>query len=289
MREIRSIYIFEGTDARMRRLSSALSEKFKIKRSFPPRNADAVIFPLPTTRDGETVSGTFPAMRLSDAVSRIHSCSDGALFITGMAPEGFRAECEGLSHPCRDIYDSEKFAEENAAITAEGALFSYMKEGRGTVRGKRVLITGFGRVARNTAGLFASLGAEVTVAARSESALSEAAANGYGTARLFAFGEKLVGEKLVGEKLSAISKADLIINTVPARIISGYELAAIEDGAVIIELASAPYGIDPAEAEKYGHTVIRLPSLPASYAPREAADIIKNEVLRIFGELGGTT
>ncbi|MCD8055558.1 MAG: hypothetical protein LUE25_02415 [Clostridiales bacterium] len=279
MREIRSIYIFEGTDARMRRLSSVLSEKFKIKRSFPPRNADAVIFPLPTTRDGETVSGTFPAMRLSDAVSRIHSCSDGALFITGMAPEGFRAECEGLSHPCRDIYDSETFAEENAAITAEGALFSYMKEGRGTVRGKRALITGFGRVARNTAGLFASLGAEVTVAARSESALSEAAANGYGTAKLFD----------CGEKLSAISRADLIINTVPARIISGYELAAIEDGAVIIELASAPYGIDPAEAEKYGHTVIRLPSLPASYAPREAADIIKNEVLRIFGELGGTT
>ncbi|MCD7944500.1 MAG: hypothetical protein LUH43_06440 [Clostridia bacterium] len=284
MREIRSIYIFEGTDARMRRLSSVLSEKFKIKRSFPPRNADAVIFPLPTTRDGETVSGTFPAMRLSDAVSRIHSCSDSALFITGMAPEGFRAECEELSHPCRDIYDSETFAEANAAITAEGTLFSYMKAGRGTVRGKRVLITGFGRVARNTAGLFASLGAEVTVAARSESALSEAAANGYGTARLFAF-----GEKLVGEKLAAISRADLIINTVPARIISGYELAAIEDGAVIIELASAPYGIDPAEAEKYGHTVIRLPSLPASYAPREAADIIKNEVLRIFGELGGTT
>ncbi|MCD7788769.1 MAG: hypothetical protein LUH59_07595 [Firmicutes bacterium] len=279
MREIRSIYIFEGTDARMRRLSSALSEKFKIKRSFPPRNADAVIFPLPTTRDGETVSGTFPAMRLSDAVSRIHSCSDGALFIMGMAPEGFRAECEGLSHPCRDIYDSETFANENAAITAEGALFSYMKEGRGTVRGKRALITGFGRVARNTAGLFASLGAEVTVAARSESALSEAAANGYGTAKLFD----------CGEKLSAISRADLIINTVPARIISGYELAAIEDGAVIIELASAPYGIDPAEAENYGHTVIRLPSLPASYAPREAADIIKNEILRIFGELGGTT
>ncbi|MCD8312020.1 MAG: hypothetical protein LUD43_05955 [Firmicutes bacterium] len=279
MREIRSIYIFEGTDARMRRLSSVLSEKFKIKRSFPPRNADAVIFPLPTTRDGETVSGTFPAMRLSDAVSRIHSCSDGALFITGMAPEGFRAECEGLSHPCRDIYDSETFANENAAITAEGALFSYMKEGRGTVRGKRALITGFGRVARNTAGLFASLGAEVTVAARSESALSKAAANGYGTAKLFD----------CGEKLSAISRADLIINTVPARIISGYELAAIEDGAVIIELASAPYGIDPAEAEKYGHTVIRLPSLPASYAPREAADIIKNEILRIFGELGGTT
>ncbi len=278
---IESIYFFGGVpeqDKRLRFVMDNLSESFSVKCSFPPKGADAVILPLPTTRDGVNVSGTYPSMALSDTVEYIDSYANGgAVIVAGMAPESFRTECERKSHPCRDMYDSESFAVKNAAITAEGALFSYIKARGGTAKGKKILIFGFGRVAEATADIFASLGAHVTIAARDEAALEKAMVSGYGAVSLYQR----------DDKLRALGEADVIINTVPARVVSGYELAAIGEGAYIEELASAPYGIDAGEAGMYGLEVVRLPSLPASYAPRDAARIITDEILQIFDSLGG--
>ena len=60
---------------------------------------------------------------------------------------------------------------------------------------------------------------------------------------------------------------DLVFNTVPARILGVEELAALKEGALVIDLASRPGGVDMDAAAALGVRVIWALSLPGKVAP----------------------
>ena len=72
---------------------------------------------------------------------------------------------------------------------------------------------------------------------------------------------------------------DLIINTVPARLLSGEILHRMSAGTVILDLASVPGGIDLDTAGKLGLNVTWALSLPGKYAPITAGIMIGETVL----------
>ena len=55
-------------------------------------------------------------------------------------------------------------------------------------------------------------------------------------------------------------------------------LSRLTKGKIIIELASAPGGVDRECAAHYGIKVIHAPSLPGKYAPKTAAEIIARAI-----------
>ena len=152
-------------------------------------------------------------------------------------------------------YKDEVFIIENAALTAEGAVALLMRRSDRAVMGMRVLVAGYGRIGSLLAGMLSSLGADVTVCARSPAARATARAFGY---RAVDFG-----------RLDATY--DAVINTVPARVLAGDY-----GGAVCIDLASAPGGWAVGE----DGAVIRAPGLPGLYAPRAAADAMAEAIYR---------
>jgi dipicolinate synthase subunit A len=113
-----------------------------------------------------------------------------------------------LGHDVVDYFKREEFVVKNCIPTAEGALQIALKEMGTTVFGSEVLITGYGRVAKACGRLFNAVGGNVTVAARSLSQLAEAENNGLGAFPL---------TELYGH----IPRFDIIINTVPAMILTG--------------------------------------------------------------------
>ena len=145
----------------------------------------------------------------------------------------------------------------NALLTAEGALFCAMAKLPRAVRGSRVLVFGSGRVATAVADAFSAVGAFVTVAARRAGFMNAVP---------------------IGD---ADLNVDVIVNTVPARII---DADAIPSGTLVLDVSSDPYGFDIARAQRRGVDALRLPSLPARYAPESAASILADVVER---EIGG--
>ena len=81
-----------------------------------------------------------------------------------------------------------------------------------------------------------------------------------------------------------MGRVDMVLNTIPARVLGTETLAALPKGAWLLELASAPYGFDRDAAAAMGLNVEVLPALPARYAPRSAARALKQVSMELLRE-----
>ena len=134
------------------------------------------------------------------------------------------------------------------------------------------LVVGFGRIGKLLCHRLAPFGCKIAATARRPEVHSWISAYGY----------ESIDHRVLHER---IGEFPLVFNTVPNRIIGEKELQAVGDGRVIIELASAPYGVDPEAAKKAGVRLILASGLPSKTAPRTAADIIYGTVGNILNEM----
>ncbi len=163
----------------------------------------------------------------------------------------------------------EEYQIANARLTAEGAI-ALLRPETG-LSGAHVLLLGYGRIARLLARELQKAGALVTAAARSGEQRAWAEAEGI---------EALPLDALSG----ALDRFDVIIGTIPAPVLTEPLLALVRKDALLLELASAPGGIDAAAAHERGLRYIRAPGLPAKYAPERAAVILRDAVYAAAAE-----
>ncbi len=229
--------------------------------------AGAIILPLPYGKEGElNCPLTERQLNLAELLPAV---SPEAIIMGGKLD----AEAYGLAtahnNKITDYYGREELSVLNAVPTAEGAVETAMRELPVTLFGSRMAITGFGRIGKVLAKALCALGADVTVFARKPEARA--------WARIY--GCKAETADNMEEKLSEFV---CIFNTVPAPVLGARELCAVRDGALIIDLASAPGGVDKGAAEKAGVRVITALSLPGRVAPDSAGEIIAETIENIL-------
>lgn len=156
-----------------------------------------------------------------------------------------------------DFMENEAFTVRNAVPSAEGAIYALMQKSPACLSGSHCLIVGYGRIGRALALRLRGLRANVTVAARSEDARANAEADGC--------------EAVTLEKAAEKRGCRFLINTVPAPVVGPEMLSALLPGALAVDLASPPFGIDLAAAKELGVDAWREPGLPGRYAPETAA------------------
>lgn len=227
-----------------------------------------LVFPLPITTDGLTLHAprAEQVIPLDDAFAQK---LQGKRVFGGLLhrlPD--REPWKGLH--LLDYSVREEFAVQNAVPTAEGAIEIAMRESPDTLNGSRCLITGYGRIGKVLSHMLAGLGACVTVSARKPEDLSWIALAGYGC--------------LHTQSLSEDTAFDFIFNTIPALIFDRKRLAKLPKNCLLIDLASAPGGIDFAAAENLGMTAIQALSLPGKVAPKKAGEIMKNTIYNMIEE-----
>ena len=285
-----------GGDTRQLSLAAKLAEEGLTVRAFglpreslPPRvecfldwkealgGATVVLLPLPASPDGIHVNLPLATGQDRPTLSDIFSLlPPGALLSGGKLTPSTKAALEEQGIRYFDYFDSEELQERNALPTAEGAVSILMREIPRTVKGLSVGVTGYGRVARALTELLLAMGAEVTVAARKRSDIAAAAALGCYTVHLTG-----------GDSLAEIGKRNRVIfNTVPYWIFSKSILSRMHRESLIIDLASAPGGVDATAAEAQGIRVIWALSLPGKYAPATAGEIIAQTLLSYLQKEG---
>ena len=171
-----------------------------------------------------------------------------------------------------DYYAREECMVANAVPTAEGAVQVAMEQMPFTLHSARVLVLGFGRVGKLTAHRMRALGARVTVAAADYGDLAWAAAYNYESIRL---------EELACE----LGGFQLIVNTIPAQVLDARRLAWVDPAVFILDLASAPGGVDLIRGEELGLHILPAPGLPGRTAPVTAAAAIRDSIYHILREL----
>ena len=233
--------------------------------------ADVVVLPLPITTDGVHLNAPFAASALP--LEELFPLLKGKLVLGGKTDGLPEALAKRWQVELVDYFAREELAVLNSIPTAEGALELAMGELPTTIFGTRVLITGFGRIARVLCRLLVAMGAQVTVAARKHSAF----------AWIRIFGAEPAHVEALAHHASG---CDLVFNTVPALLFDRRVLAALPRDAVVIDLASKPGGVDLGAATELGIKTVWALSLPGKVAPVTSGKIIRDTIYNIWNELG---
>ena len=233
--------------------------------------AEILVLPLPVCREGGLNLPLTETER--DPEQLWPRLRYDQLILGGMTEElGPRLMAEfGLT--VVDYYRREEIQVANAVPTAEGAIQRAMEATDTTIHGSRCLVLGFGRTGKLLADRLKGMGAQVTVAARKYGDLAWIEALGF---------TSLAVKDLPG----GLEAFDLIFNTVPALLLDASRLAETKAGCLILELASAPGGVDSRAAKALGRRLIRAPGLPGAVAPRTAAAAIRESIRHILEERG---
>lgn len=231
------------------------------------QRCEALILPLPVTTDGININTP-----LSDKKIRIDEdfvrLFDNKPIFCGMKNKlksGYELFKDTQLY---DYSERDEFAVENAVPTSEGAIELAMHEYDGTINGSRCLVTGYGRIGRVLSDMLIGLGAKVWVSARKQKDLAFIRAKGM---------QALPTYNLSGNY-------DIIFNTVPSLVFDAHTLAKVATGALVIDLASSPGGVDFDGAKRLSIKAIHALSIPGKSAPKAAGIIIKNAVYNIIEE-----
>lgn len=274
-------FIFIGGDSRSIYAAEKLGERYCCtlygisgEEKLPESLSDYAVLPLPASTDGvhincPLIKSTPPEFDILEKTVK----KGGTVFTS----REFPALCEiclknGFS--LVNYFEREELAVRNAVPTAEGALEIAIREIPVTLFGAEVLITGFGRIGKLLVRYFSALGARVSAAARKYGDL----------AWIEAYGARAINFNAPGELDTAIKKADIIINTVPALIFDRKRLTLVKTGALFIELASVLSAEDEALAADRGIKLIWARSLPGKTAPITAGYIIADTIGNIIAE-----
>lgn len=230
---------------------------------------DAVVLPLPVSRDGTTVSTplTGDVIFLQD----ILLCRPKTVLGGIIRPE-LRSELKARGISFFDYYDSEPLTVKNAVLTAEAAVAIAINCTDRSIFGSRSLVLGYGRIGRQLARYLKSLGSEVTATSRNDGVLAAIASDGITPHRT--------------EKAEDICGGfDYIFNTAPTPLLDRNFFKKCKSTVFVEDLATDS-GIDLASAHEFNINAAVYGGLPGKHSPVSAASFIAQELL-LYLESGG--
>ncbi|MDR0531369.1 MAG: dipicolinate synthase [Oscillospiraceae bacterium] len=189
-------------------------------------------------------------------------------------PKSLREFCDSRGVAAHDLLEREDFITLNAIPSAEGAIAEAIALSPGNLHLSQVLVLGYGKCGRVLAQKLRGLGAHVTVAARRWESACAAIADG----------SEALDFLLLPYHMP---RFQYVFNTIPAMVLGELMLNALPREAVIIDIASAPGGVDFTVAKQLGIAAKLCPGLPGKYAPRSAGEAVAQTARIIWEEQEG--
>lgn len=256
--------LFLGGDARMGYAADFLAASSAYEPRCLENSGDsrfpAIVLPVPLTKNGADIFAPLsPAPIPLERV--VQFAEPRALILAGGECPRLSALCKAHSLSIVNYFADETLTLRNAALTAEAAVSLLVTNSDNALLGARVLITGFGRIARELSARLRAFGCECVIAARRRESRA--------CAQLLGFSAITVEE--IPARLTEFA---FIVNTAPAPLFSEEDFARMSPDCVFLELASVP------EQRPHNVRYIHGMGLPGKYSPKTAGRFIAEELLR---------
>lgn len=226
-------------------------------------SSEIIMSSIPLSKDGSHVNTPLSSESLT--IKELQQNLKGKKFMAGRIPENLKNDKEIETY---DFLEIEEYAILNAIATAEGAIQIAMEEYPKTLSGSNILVMGFGRIGKVISKMLQGIGANVFCEARKNEDLAYIKAYGYAPVHLHDLDQML-------------GQFDIIFNNIPVQILDKKRLDLVKKDALLIDLASAPGGIDFEYAKTKKIKTIWALALPGKCAPISAAEYIRDTIYRI--------
>ncbi|WP_114352658.1 dipicolinic acid synthetase subunit A [Saliterribacillus persicus] len=230
-----------------------------------PTELSAVILPLSGVDEFGNVETVFSNKQITLKVDWINKLPETCTVFTGITTPFLKENVAARNLKFIPLMNRNDIAIYNSIPTAEGAIMLTIKHTNITIQHANVFLLGLGRVGTTCVQKFKALGANVWSVSKNKEDLARADVMGVTPLPL--------------EQLSAhIHAADIVINTIPAKVLTKKEIQLMGSQAVILDLASKPGGTDFSFAKARGVEAIHALGLPGIVAPKTSGEILANAI-----------
>lgn len=216
-----------------------------------------IICPIPLCRDAGFLNqaGAKERIPLTHLLSLLYP---GQQFFAGCIPNDFACAAREKNVAIFDFMQDAELSYAGAAATAEGAICEAMQKSPLNLRHSKCAVLGYGKCGRAIAGALSRMPCFVAAAALPEEEIAQAS---------------LIAEYAVSLDtfFSQIGEYDFIFNTIPAKILTGEILSRAKPSVTILDIASAPGGVDFDAAARLMLNASSCPGLPGRYSPLSSA------------------
>ena len=228
--------------------------------------SSCVVCPIPLSRDGKFLNqsaagGAFSIDQL------VRNLNPGQFFFAGCIPGPVKEELRQKNVHTIDLMEDPSFCRFNSTATAEGALCEAIANSPLTLHHSSCAVLGYGNCGSALCAYLKGMFCRLYVASREEGERAQAALFADRTGSLEEF------QRCVGA-------FDFIFNTIPAMVLPAPVLKNLKHSVTILDIASAPGGVDYASAKELGIRALPCPGLPGRYAPGSSAKVIKEIIER---------
>ena len=228
--------------------------------------SDIIVCPIPFTKDKENIFSTLGEEELS--IDKFLSYVNSRHIIWGgNIPKNIRNQLEKMNIDYFDFMQSEEISIKNAVATAEGTIAEAIRLSTKNLHNSKCLVLGYGRCGKVLAQKLKALDAQVTVGGRNDQKLAAA----------FAFGLEIVNLK---DLENITNKFDFIFNTVPELIVGKNLIDLMKKDVVIIDISSAPGGVDFDYCKMLGINANLCLGLPGKFSPETSANILFDAIIK---------
>ena len=217
------------------------------------KRATHLVLPIPYTRDAEFLFTPASDQKIELAALLEVLQQEAKLFYGGTKTLP--------ALPGIDLLADAEYQAGNAYLTARAIADLLEQTYHVDTAHSKLLITGYGKIAKNLRSLLAPGAQQITFAVRNPDVLAH-----------------LKNEQqeciLLSQLDDWIGRFDCIINTVPAHIFSYERLCALRNGCPLIDIASTPFGFDHNAKRPDSKLIFSELSLPGRFYPDEEAENI---------------
>jgi dipicolinate synthase subunit A len=225
-----------------------------------------ILCPIPLTRDKLNLHSINKMDDLGIGNILNLLTSDHILF-GGSIPDYVKDYTKENGIKCFDYMDIEEITVKNTIATAEGTIAEALRLSPRCLHKSRCLVTGFGRCARTLALKLKGLDGAVTVADRKDAQLTLASSMGFDTIALSDLSQE-------------IGEYAYIFNTIPAPVLKEDLIRLMNPDVTIIDIASAPGGVDFDFCKKQNIRAKLSLGLPGIYAPETSGEILFEAIVK---------
>lgn len=226
--------------------------------------ARCVICPIPFSKNGVHLNQTVLDQDVP-LTSLLDLLTTGQSFFAGCVPEDFKNAAQESGVLVHDLMEDDCLSVYNTLATAEGAICEAIQRSPQNLHHSRCAVLGYGKCGRTLIHYLKGMFCYVYACSYHPEQCAFAKTFADDAGGLDSFAEH------AGE-------FDFVFNTIPAKVVTAEILMKMKTSVTIIDIASAPGGVDFAEARHLGLTAALCPGLPGKYAPADSARAVKDVI-----------